>query len=65
MLLMRLVNAMFSRQCPHCRSIEFRTVGARNAAESALLWILVPHRCALCGHHFFLLRWQVLIGGTA
>ncbi len=27
-------------RCPHCRSIEFRSVGVRNAIERAIHWIL-------------------------
>jgi hypothetical protein len=26
--------------------------------EQAINWLLQPYRCALCGHHFFLFRWQ-------
>jgi len=48
---------MASAQCPRCGSIDFRAVGAQNRLERALLWILLPFRCGLCGHHFFLLRW--------
>ena len=54
---------LFSKRCPHCRSIEFRSVGARNAFETAFEWLLQPCRCSLCGRHFFLFRWQVPIGG--
>jgi len=53
---------MFSSHCPNCRSIDFRSVGVRNAFERALHWILLPHRCTLCGRHFFLLRWLAPIG---
>ena len=56
---------MFSTCCPHCGSIEFRSVGARNFFEGSVLWLLQPCRCSFCGHHFFLFRWQVPIGGTA
>jgi hypothetical protein len=56
---------MMLRGCPHCKSIEFRGVGVRNAVERALYWILLPYRCSLCGHHFFLLRWRAPIQGTA
>jgi lipopolysaccharide biosynthesis regulator YciM len=45
--------------------MQFRSVGVRNAVEQALRWILLPYRCALCGHHFFLLRWCAPAGGTA
>jgi transposase-like protein len=48
---------MMSANCPHCKSVDFRSVGTRNAIEQALNWIVVPFRCALCGHHFFLFRW--------
>jgi hypothetical protein len=27
--------------------------------EKAFLWLFMPFRCALCGHHFFMLRWLV------
>ncbi len=56
---------MFSSHCPHCKSVDFRGVGVRNALEQAIHWILWPYRCTLCGHHFFLLRWLAPIGGTA
>jgi hypothetical protein len=49
---------MLSGNCPHCRSVDFRSVGFRNAVEKAFHWLLMPYRCALCGHHFFLFRWQ-------
>ena len=48
---------LFSTRCPHCRSIEFRTVGARGVLEQAFLWLLQPYRCELCGHGFLLFRW--------
>jgi predicted Zn-ribbon and HTH transcriptional regulator len=48
----------FANRCPHCKSIEFRAVGARNVLEQGLQWLLQPYRCALCGHHFFLFRWN-------
>jgi len=44
--------------CPRCKSIEFRSVGVRNKLESMLQWLVQPYRCGLCGHHFFLFRWQ-------
>jgi transposase-like protein len=56
---------MFSAHCPHCKSVEFRGVGLRNAIESALAWLVSPYRCSLCGKHFFLLRWVSPVGGTA
>jgi transposase-like protein len=49
-----------TRACPHCKSIEFRSVGVRNAIESAIYWLFQPYRCELCGHHFFLIRWPAL-----
>jgi transposase-like protein len=48
---------VFSTRCPRCKSIDFRSVGVRNAMEKTLQWILLPFRCALCGRHFFLFRW--------
>jgi predicted Zn-ribbon and HTH transcriptional regulator len=45
-------------RCPHCKSIDYRKVGARGALEEALQWLLRPFRCGLCGHHFYLLPWQ-------
>jgi transposase-like protein len=45
--------------CPHCKSIDLRDVGIRNAFEQAIFWLLQPYRCSLCGKHFFLFRWQV------
>lgn len=48
---------LFTNRCPHCSSITFRPVGARNALEQAISWLLQPYRCELCGHHFFLPRW--------
>jgi len=56
---------MFNARCPHCKSIDFRSVGVRNAFEQALRWLLLPHRCGLCGQHFFLLKWLVPIGEAA
>lgn len=56
---------MFSAHCPHCKSVDFRGVGVRNAIEKALYLILLPYRCSLCGRHFFLLRWLAPIEGTA
>jgi hypothetical protein len=44
--------------CPHCRSIQFRSVGARNPFERALAWLFHPYRCELCGRHVLLFRWQ-------
>ena len=48
---------MIGKRCPHCRSVEFRSVGARNMWEQWLHWFLLPVRCTLCGRHFFLFRW--------
>ena len=56
---------MFSIRCPHCRSIDYRNVGVTNIFEQAMHWLLQPCRCELCGHHFFLFRWQGPVGGTA
>jgi hypothetical protein len=33
--------------------------------EQAIHWILLPYRCELCGHHFFLFRWMAPAAGTA
>ena len=62
---MHAMLTLFSAHCPYCRSIEFRGVGVRNVIEGAFHWLLQPYRCALCGHHFFLFRWQSPIEGTA
>jgi DNA-directed RNA polymerase subunit RPC12/RpoP len=63
---MRLaITSLFAARCPHCSSIEFRSVGARNAVEAFVQWLLEPYRCALCGRHFFLFRWQAPIGNEA
>jgi hypothetical protein len=51
----------FSVHCPHCRSVDFRTVGVLNFIERALFRLLQPCRCELCGHHFFVFRWQTPI----
>ncbi|MCX6594175.1 MAG: hypothetical protein NTZ56_21890 [Acidobacteria bacterium] len=56
---------LFNPRCPFCRSIVFRRVGPRNGLEQALLWLLQPCRCELCGHHFFVVRWQAPIESTA
>ena len=50
---------MFSMRCPHCKSVDFRSVGMRNGIERAIHWLLRPYRCGLCGHHFFLFRWMI------
>jgi transposase-like protein len=57
--------SMFTARCPHCRSVDFRSVGVRNALEGVLHWLLQPYRCALCGKHFFLFRWLVPVGEAA
>jgi len=63
--MIRAAVGLFAARCPHCRSIEFRRVAARNAIEQAFLWLLQPYRCGLCGRHFFLARRQTPIGETA
>lgn len=50
-------NMNFSSRCPYCKSVDFRSVGVRNAVEQAIRWLMLPFRCSLCGHHFFLFRW--------
>jgi hypothetical protein len=40
-------------------------VGTRNGMEKALLWLLSPYRCSLCGRHFFLFRWRAPLAGSA
>ena len=54
------IGMALTRACPHCKSIEFRSVGVRNAIESAIYWLFQPYRCERCGHHFFLIRWPAL-----
>ena len=61
----RIVLGLFSRHCPYCRSIEFRSVDPRNFLERIFLWILLPHRCALCGHHVYFFRWQAPVAYAA
>ena len=56
---------LFSTRCPHCRSIDFRSGGPRNAIEVAFHWLLQPYWCSLCGHRFFLFRWQIPAECTA
>ena len=63
--MMRARWGSLSLKCPHCRSIEFRQVGARNAVERAVYWLLQPYRCSLCNHHFFLFRWQTPVRSMA
>ena len=60
-----MITSMFSRRCPHCKSVMFRGVGMQNAWEVLILWLVSPFRCSLCGKHFFLLRWVVPLAGTA
>jgi transposase-like protein len=60
-----LFSGLFSICCPHCKSIEFRSVGLRNSLERAFRWLLQPYRCSLCGHHFFLFRRQAPVGDPA
>jgi len=56
----------FSNSCPHCKSIDFRSVGTRNGFERTLRWLIQPYRCALCGRHFYLIRRRsVAITGAA
>ena len=54
-----------STRCPYCKSIEFRSVGVRSEFERVFLWLRQPYRCDLCGHHFFLFRWQVPVETSA
>lgn len=63
--MLRATVALFAAHCPHCRSIDFRVVDPRNALERACHWLLQSYCCGLCGHHFFLFRWQDAVGGTA
>jgi hypothetical protein len=56
---------LFSSRCPHCKSIEFRSVGVRNSIENAIYWLVQPCRCSLCGRHFYLFRWQIPAGNSA
>jgi transposase-like protein len=55
---------MFVTRCPHCKSIDFRSVGARNTMEQAIHWLFLPFRCTLCGRHFFVFRWLAPAGWT-
>ena len=63
--MIRIVRRLFQGCCPYCSSIDFRSVDARNSIEEFFDWLLQPFRCGLCGHHFFLFRWQSPIGGEA
>jgi len=54
----------FNGKCPYCRSIDFRSADASNLMETALLWLLHPCWCELCGHRFLLLRWRAAAAGT-
>ena len=58
-------SRFFCTRCPHCRSVDFRSVGVRNGLERALGWLLQPHRCSLCGRHVLLFRWQAAALGAA
>jgi transposase-like protein len=59
-----VLTRIFSPTCPHCKSIEFRGVGIRNATEAFFAKWLYPYRCSLCGRHFFLFRGQAPQAGT-
>lgn len=63
--MLRLVKSLFSTHCPHCGSIEFRSVGVRNLLERSVFWLLQPCRCDFCGRHYFLFRWQLPEGWPA
>jgi len=63
--MIRAMVGLFSKRCPHCKSIEFRRVGARNATEKAFHWLLQPFRCGLCDRHFYMARWQAPLRETA
>jgi hypothetical protein len=43
--------------CPHCKSVEYRSVETTTVLEQVFQWLVLPFRCTLCGHHFFLFRW--------
>jgi hypothetical protein len=62
---MSRVVGFFSTGCPHCKSIDYRSSDAKNPFETAVHWLLQPYWCALCGHRFFLFRWQLPVGGAA
>jgi len=57
--MIRAKFGLFSTGCPHCRSIDFRSGNTRNAIGTAFQWLLQPYWCSLCGHRFFLFRWQI------
>ncbi len=63
--MLRAAMSLFSTRCPHCGSIEFRSVGVRNFLEQAVFWLLQPCRCDFCGRHYFIFRWQLPVEGTA
>jgi hypothetical protein len=63
--MLREAMGIFGKRCPHCRSIDIRNVGLRSTIERAIYWLVSPYRCGLCGHHFFLWRWQAPIGDAA
>ena len=58
-MIRRVTVGLFPSRCPHCKSIDFRAVDPRSVIEKSLHWLLQPYRCGLCGHHFFLGRWQI------
>jgi len=60
--MIRAAARLFATRCPHCRSVDFRSVGVRNVVERYLAWLLQPHRCSLCGRHILLFRWQAAGG---
>ena len=57
--------SILSVHCPHCKSVDFWGVDARNVLERILHLLFLPYRCSLCGRHFFLLRWRAPIAGSA
>lgn len=63
--ILRGMGGMFSSRCPFCRSIDFRSVGALTAIESALFRLLQPCHCELCGRRFHLWRWQTPVTDPA
>ncbi len=63
--MIRPTLGLFSTCCPHCKSIDFRSVGTRNAFERTFQWLIQPYRCGLCGHHFCLIRRFAAIGNSA
>jgi len=63
--MMRRILGFFSSCCPYCKSIDFRIVGLQNGFERTFRWLFQPYRCALCGHHFCLIRRSTAIGDAA